>query len=665
MGGAIKISEAIPGLTWGLNENQTAERKLSVYTDQNGFYTMPNLEPGMYNVAVFMEDENFQESTFRPSSNPDQVSQFIYVPGFEPLKLESDNYGYGKSKLVWSKESRSMSRANGMRSGQFQELFERKTLDGIGAGFRSGETPELTIIPDPQNTTQLTPNLSVTVLVDGSLRISIIDDANTSAFNPNDRFTIHYSSTIHGIDFVEDYAFSLSENASWAGTTSSPDVGQPRLNIFPNDGNGVNTIEVPLSTVTHGDTNVTFYAKAFDENGTALDTSGVEWKLVYDFNSSEDNNNSNIAQLSKPMYFIRGDDGNNGFGHYYPVYVNQVGLSANHAHTINGGVVYMENANINHAQEKLPENSGLIMAPIDFNQSNGINLQLSSTLRKGRIDRFEILSGGSNYSNGSEVKVSGAGINFSGVLNVSGDGTGQIIDINISNSGSGYDSESQVTIVDENGTGAAPKPIFGGGECYLEANMTYNGALLVARVRLEASERNKLSQTEEWLNLHLDSTEDRNASWWNDLAYDLDGDGLTNFQELLSNSNPLSVDTDGDGMMDAVELANGTNLRMADTDGDGLDDLAEDTNGTNPLYFDTDSDGWSDAYEVSVGLNPLVQDADYLGHISGLFLNTTTLQGNVNAYLELNDTFGTYSKNDKPWCSESLSTVFFRKFNSK
>ena len=128
MGGAIKISEAIPGLTWGLNENQTAERKLSVYTDQNGFYTMPNLEPGMYNVAVFMEDENFQESTFRPSSNPDRVSQFIYVPGFEPLKLESDNYGYGKSKLVWSKESRSMSRANGMRSGQFQELFERENF---------------------------------------------------------------------------------------------------------------------------------------------------------------------------------------------------------------------------------------------------------------------------------------------------------------------------------------------------------------------------------------------------------------------------------------------------------------------------------------------------------------------------------------------------------
>ncbi len=116
---------------------------MSVFTDQNGFYLMPDLEPGMYNVAVFMEDENFQESTFRPSSNLDRVSQILYVPGFEPLSLETDNYGYGKSKLVWSMESRSMSRANGIRSGQLQELHERKTLDGIGAGFRSGEPPSL------------------------------------------------------------------------------------------------------------------------------------------------------------------------------------------------------------------------------------------------------------------------------------------------------------------------------------------------------------------------------------------------------------------------------------------------------------------------------------------------------------------------------------------
>ena len=127
IGAEIKVTEPIPGLSWGVNEG--VERNMSVFTDQHGFYLMLDLEPGMYNVAVFMEDENFQESTFRPSSNPERVSQILYVPGFEPLRLESDNYGYGKSKLVWSKESRSMSRANGIRSGQLQELHERKILD--------------------------------------------------------------------------------------------------------------------------------------------------------------------------------------------------------------------------------------------------------------------------------------------------------------------------------------------------------------------------------------------------------------------------------------------------------------------------------------------------------------------------------------------------------
>ena len=230
MGAEIKVTEPIPGLSWGVNEG--VERNMSVFTDQHGFYLMPDLEPGMYNVAVFMEDENFQESTFRPSSNPERVSQILYVPGFEPLRLESDNYGYGKSKLVWSKESRSMSRANGIRSGQLQELHERKILDGIGAGFRSGETPEITIVPDSRNTTAGIPNISTIVLVDGSLRISIIDDVNTSAFNPNDQFTVHYSSTINGVDFVEDYPLSLSENASWAGSASSQGMGEPRLKYF-------------------------------------------------------------------------------------------------------------------------------------------------------------------------------------------------------------------------------------------------------------------------------------------------------------------------------------------------------------------------------------------------------------------------------------------------
>ncbi|MFL2913994.1 MAG: immunoglobulin-like domain-containing protein [Opitutales bacterium] len=641
MGSSVQITESIPGLTWGSNE--PSERNMSVYTDQNGFFSMPSLEPGMYNVAVFMEDENFQESTFRPSSNPDRISQVLYVPGFSMLTLESDNYGYGKSKVIWSKESRRMSRPIGAKSSEFEEIFERKTLEGIGAGFQTGDKPELTIIPNAENTSLAIPNISATVLVDGSLRLQIIDDENTTIFNPNDRFTVHYSSTINGLDFVEDYDYSLSAQASWAGSASSFNVGTARLDIFPNDGNGLNAVEIPLSTSYQGDSNYTFFAKAFDENGTALDASGVQWKLVYDFNSS-DGNNSNLGSLTSPKYYILGDDGTRGFGYYFPVYLSEEGLGTNHPHPINAGTVYMEDAESNHAIPTLPENTGLIKAPTDFNQSNGINLRLYSTLRRGRVDEMKIVASGVNYTSGSVVKMVGIGNGFEGVLDVSSDGSGQIIDVNITSHGSGYDSNTQVLIVDENGTGAVIEPIFGGGELFLEANMTHNGTLLTSRVKIFASERNQLESREKWLDLYFDQFSDRNNSWWNDLIYDFDLDGLTNHQEWLSNANPLNLDTDTDGMSDYVELANGTNLRMKDTDGDGLSDFAEDGNGTNPLLFDTDRDGMSDGYELSSGFNPLLKDTDSLGHISGIFLNTTPLEGNVSAYLELNDTLATFYK---------------------
>ena len=84
-----KDFEAVPGSTWGTQE--PFERNASVYTDQNGYYMMPDLEPGMYNVAVFMEDKFFQESTFRPVSSPTLVSRVLYVPGMPKLHLVAGN----------------------------------------------------------------------------------------------------------------------------------------------------------------------------------------------------------------------------------------------------------------------------------------------------------------------------------------------------------------------------------------------------------------------------------------------------------------------------------------------------------------------------------------------------------------------------------------------
>ena len=72
-----------------------------------------------------------------------------------------------------------------------------------------------------------------------------------------------------------------------------------------------------------------------------------------------------------------------------------------------------------------------------------------------------------------------------------------------------------------------------------------------------------------------------------DALEDPDGDGLTNFQELMIyGTDPHNPDTDGDGIPDGVEVlgTNGfvTNPLLADTDGDGIPDGVEVATGSDP-----------------------------------------------------------------------------------
>lgn len=65
---------------------------------------------------------------------------------------------------------------------------------------------------------------------------------------------------------------------------------------------------------------------------------------------------------------------------------------------------------------------------------------------------------------------------------------------------------------------------------------------------------------------------------------DPDGDGLTTEQELLLGTDPLAYDTDGDGLSDGEEVSvYRTNPALADSDGDGQPDAAEIAAGTNPM----------------------------------------------------------------------------------
>jgi hypothetical protein len=98
---------------------------------------------------------------------------------------------------------------------------------------------------------------------------------------------------------------------------------------------------------------------------------------------------------------------------------------------------------------------------------------------------------------------------------------------------------------------------------------------------------------------------------------DDDSDGLTNAQEHAWETNRLDPDTDRDGVRDGVEVAIGTNPLVADADDlasdlnhDGLIDSIGAQLGYQPTQSDSDGDSVSNADEALMCTNPLRTDSD-------------------------------------------------------
>ncbi|MDG1138612.1 MAG: DUF5011 domain-containing protein [Opitutales bacterium] len=547
MGAEIIVTDGLPGMNWA--ENEPAERNMTAYTDQAGYYMIPDLEPGIYNLAVFMEDPFFQETTFRPSSYPTNVSQVLYVPGMPDLILETDNRGIGRSTLVWSAQARSLAKPSRSMSASQEYQEELKMIQGIGAGFQNGERPQVIINPFPGNTSSAVPSLTVVGQSDGSLILTIVDDENTTNFNPNDRFTVTYSSSVSGKDFFEDFMHSSSETSSWQGSLDSvTSTSDGLFYIVPNDGNGTNFVEVPLNVQGVEEANFTFSAIGFDATGTPFETNNTNWSFSLDYS---DVNQSNVAVLS-----------------------NVTGIST--------------------------------------------DLNLFSTLKRGRVEEVQILGGGIDYTNESRVSLNGNGVDFNASVLVGSNG--EILDVNIASSGSGYNQNAEFIIHDLSGkgSGAVLKPILGGGQLILEANITKDGVVYKASTVVRASPRNVLSPTEKWLDFYIGSFKDQNSSWW---STDEDSDGLNNMDEYHLGTHPFLSDTDMDGLNDGDEtMVTFTNPLRWDTDGDGVDDRneTEDQN-TNPLLADSDFDGLNDRYELEMGLDPM--SSNPTASIGGIIFN--------------------------------------------
>ncbi len=580
-GNKILVSEGLPGQDWIVGE--PGEKSYFAYTDQNGYYAMSGLEPGMYRVTTLMEDKKYQDVSFRPDANSSRISSIVYIPGFPELVLESDNFGAGKSSLVWSQESQVLSRdALSIEAEYFKEYRGTKILTGIGRGFDpNGLPPVLTFIPDAGNFGMNTPRLDVRVSVDGSLILEIIDDENTSTFFPNDRFTVRYSSNVSGVDFYQSDRYAETNKTFDSGVLASWSSGSadPRLLIFPDDANGSNPVESLLSsTALEWNTSSSSWeevvhhrplvlrAEVYEANGTRVSNPQVDWKLSFDFNASE-GNNTRLAQLV---------DASNSPGH------------------------------------------GELNA-----SGNLISLYLYSHLRKnkGIVKEFEIIDGGQNYQVGEAVTLQGEGYGFA--AHVSKVNAGSILDINITHGGYKYGEQDTALVISSGGVGASLKPVFYDGNLFVEANYTLlpAGTRVSKKISISPQISQRLTAKEKWANLYLDTIFDRNQTWW---STDNDSDGLTNLQEYLLGTDPDRNDTDYDVLSDGNETNSSktytSNPLVADTDGDGLSDLDEDKNGTNPRLQDTDGDGLTDLEEIN---DPLLDpnQADGEGLLTGRIFN--------------------------------------------
>ena len=541
-GGKITITDGLPGMNWAtISTTETPVRSITSYTDINGFYAISDLASGLYNVTVLMEDKFGQEMTFRPDTNDSQVSRPVFIAGLPELVMESDDFGIGVSRLIWSRASREQSFPSPAVADEGQ--YELKTLEGIGYGFTVGSIPDLLITPDPSNTSSGQPNIQMEVLVDGSLKFEIIDDVNSSQFNPGDKFTITYSSNYAGVDFRNDYLYAEIEDSSWAGIVDFPQYGSSRLVILPNDGNGSQAVEVPVYTELSGagvDSNFTFQALAYDQDGNPQPTDTVNWKITLPF----DDNRSQVASLS-----------------------NQTGSSTelNVISTLRRGNIQKVEIQNNGANYSNGSSVKLIGSGVDFNGS----LQVDDD---GGIYAVTIHHAGSGYTLNDQFVI------------MDENGTGAILKPVLG--GGLLTLEANMTF---------------GGETLL-AQVEVKAS---ERFRLSDREHwlnlyvDSLAEKDSvWWQGDSDgdtlSNEEEFTIGTHPFVSDTDGDGLDDANETTGNliagkrvvTNPLLYDTDGDGLSDINETMGQTHPGLVDTDRDGLTDWEEYELGLDPTTDD-------------------------------------------------------------------------------
>lgn len=388
------------------------------------------------------------------------------------------------------------------------------------------------------------------------------------------------SAKINAVLFDDDSNSSVSEDFTFVGlsnmsnlfsiykpqvTKSKFDAGLAKLRlnlhrgdpliIYDADGDGIEDSQDPSFMDSDGDGVVDELDALPNNPNESVDSDGDG---VGD-NSDSQPNNPGVS--TPPAHFVYGDDGSNGIGYYYPVYLTTNGLGPYHSHVINGQTVYMEDANANHAQTSLSGSYTILPGTtVPDADGDGVPDDLDAFPNDASLSEKQNYSLTWNQSSGS--------------LNTSA-GTHALVATNESN------SEPIVWNI-TSGSGAHLGVDDNGNPALI---LTGNGNVVLSPSIAGTAEYNELAAGVVVRNFHiLDNTTDTDGDGVADFydtypnassVLDSDGDGLTDEQEASIGSDPDNTDSDGDGVQDGVDAFPSDPDETADTDGDGVGDNAD------------------------------------------------------------------------------------------